>query len=292
MIWLVGNKGMLGHEVETLLASAGTDLVVSDLDVNITDSEAVNRFVMGKPITWIVNCAAYTAVDKAESEPDRAMSINRDGPENLAECATGIGARILNISTDYVFDGQKLGPYEETDRPNPQCVYGETKLAGEVAVSKNPGHVILRTSWLYGVSGPNFVSTMLRLMDERDELGIVDDQRGSPTYAGDLAKAAKAVIDHRNPPPGVYHFSNDGETTWFGFAREIYEQALRMGLLNSECQIRPISTSEYPTPAKRPENSVLDKTRIRSELGIELSPWQDSLKHYLQQVMSKRGGNV
>lgn len=292
MIWLVGNKGMLGTEVESILIARGLPHTVTDLEVDITGADAVESFAAGKQITWIVNCAAYTAVDKAESEEKRAMAINATGPANLAACANGMGARLLHISTDYVFDGTKTSPYLEIDQPNPQSAYGRTKLVGEAEAARNTGHVIIRTSWLYGVAGPNFVATMLRLMAERDTLGIVNDQQGTPTYADDLAETIVSVTTQPKAQSGIYHFSNDGRTTWYGFAREIYSQAREFGLLDNECELRPISTEEYSVPAQRPQNSVFDKTKIKTDLGIELRAWQDSLKDYLLKVKNTTGGTT
>lgn len=289
MIWLVGHRGMLGTAVERGLVSAGLAHIVSDMDVDITDSRAVEGFAGGRDVDVIINCAAYTAVDRAESEEEKAFAINATGPANLAVFAEKKGARLIHVSTDYVFDGTKKKPYTVSDTPNPHSAYGRSKLAGEKRIAELTGnYAIVRTAWLYGLDGPNFVATMLRLMEERDELGIVDDQRGSPTYAEDLAAALIAGWRSAEPGPGIYHFTNDGETTWYGFAKEIYSRASEMGLLSSECRIKPITTHQYPTPAARPANSILDKADIVQDWGVVLRPWQESLDDYLRELKTRR----
>ncbi len=282
MIWLIGNAGMLGKAVERLLIARALPHVASDKDVDICSPDAIAEFAADRPVDWIINCAAYTAVDKAESEETLALRINAEGPENLAAFAETHNAWLLHISTDYVFDGDKIAPYTEKDHPNPRSAYGRTKVQGERLVqAATARHLIIRTSWLYGHGGPNFVQTMLRLFEERDEIGVVNDQHGSPTYARDLAKAILTAVTHPTPTPGLYHFSNEQITTWFGFAEEIHRQAQDMGILKSTCAIKPITTDEYPRPAARPRNSGLDKRKIREKLGVDLRPWQDALGDYL-----------
>lgn len=223
MIWLIGNKGMLGTDVEILLKKEGMDYIASDQEIDITNVEELQKFAQSKPITWIINCAAYTAVDKAEDEPELAFKINSDGPQNIAEIANQKSAKLIHISTDYVFDGIKEDAYTEADAPNPLGVYGASKLLGEENIQNNLNeYFILRTAWLYGKNGNNFVYTMLRLFKERDEISVVDDQYGSPTYVQDLAVAILAIIHFNSDAYGIYHFTNEGKITWYDFAREIH----------------------------------------------------------------------
>jgi dTDP-4-dehydrorhamnose reductase len=274
---------MLGSEVETLLRRSGREFVATDLDCDITDPQALAAFANGTSVHWIVNCSAYTAVDKAEDEPEPAYAINETGVRNLAAIARNIGAGLIHVSTDYVFDGTKDGPYTEDDRPHPIGVYGKSKLAGEEAVRRTlDSHYIVRTAWLYGKNGPNFVNTMLRLFRERDEVRVVADQTGSPTYARDLAAAILAFLNAGEAAPfGTYHFSNEGTTTWHAFASHIAERSLALGLQERDPVVAPISSAEYPTKAHRPANSLLDKTKIKGALGLTVRPWEDALEQYL-----------
>jgi len=281
-IWLIGNRGMLGAEVEALLKKAQKPYMATDLEVDITDPAALQNFVAERPLTWIINCAAYTAVDRAEDEPERAFRINAEGPRNLAQMAKGKKAKLIHISTDYVFDGTKQGAYEETDTPNPAGVYGKSKLEGERQITETLSeHFIIRTAWLYGKNGPNFVATMLRLFKEKKEISVVADQWGSPTYAPDLATVLLALIDQDAAAFGIYHFTNEGRITWHQFASAIYEGARSAGLITEEVLIKPVATAQYPTRAKRPANSYLAKEKIVRQFGINLKPWQDSLNRYL-----------
>jgi dTDP-4-dehydrorhamnose reductase len=232
VIWLVGNKGMLGTEVEARLRDLRLKYVATDLDLDITSRQPVKAFAARLRPEWIVVCAAYTAVDQAEDEEDLARRINVDGPENIGLAARSIGARVIHVSTDYVFDGTSDRPYEVDDSTCPIGVYGRTKAAGEVklaAVCDN--HFIVRTAWLYGANGKNFVETMLTLMAERDEIRVVGDQWGTPTYAVDLADALVEFVRQDCSEYGTYHYTNSGKTTWHGFAIEIQRQATDRGLL-------------------------------------------------------------
>lgn len=283
MIWLVGNRGMLGSEVEALLCRSRREFVATDLECDITNPDALAAFASERPVDWIINCSAYTAVDKAEDEPDRAFAINATGVHNLATVARDIGARLIHISTDYVFDGTKEGPYTEQDAPNPIGVYGTSKLAGEEKVRHTlQAHYVVRTAWLYGKNGPNFVKTMLRLFGERDEVRVVADQTGSPTYARDLAAAIVAFLDAGEAAPfGTYHFSNEGKTTWHGFASRIAERSRALGLQERDPAVTPITTAEFPTKAHRPANSLLDKSKIMRTLGLTVRHWQEALEQFL-----------
>ena len=273
-ILITGCNGQLGNEIQLLQAQYAqhtwfnTD--VNELD--ITDKAAIERFVEENEIGGIVNCAAYTAVDKAESDPQLARKLNAEAPAFLAEVVGKRGGWMVQVSTDYVFNGTKHTPYVETDEPCPNSVYGQTKLEGEQAVSKLcPNAMIIRTAWLYSEFGNNFVKTMIRLGREREQLGVIFDQVGTPTYAHDLAMVIMTAIDN-GIKPGVYHFSNEGVTSWYDFTKSIH----RLSGINT-CQVSPLHTAEYPTPVCRPAYSVLDKTKIKAAYGIEIPHWEESL---------------
>jgi dTDP-4-dehydrorhamnose reductase len=282
MIWLVGNRGMLGTEVHRRLRADKLEHVATDLDVDITDRQALSAFSDPLALSWIVNCSAYTAVDRAEDEPEKAFRINAEGVRNLAGAARQKNASLLHISTDYVFDGRKEGAYLETDTPNPSGIYGRSKLQGELYIRENiDSHVILRTAWLYGPAGGNFVRTMLRLFQERDEVKVVADQWGSPTLAGDLADAILRIITRDTPQYGTFHFTNEGRTNWFEFASLILELAGKHRLLDREVRLLPIKTEQYPTRALRPANSYLSKEKIKTVFGVPVRPWQEALESFM-----------
>lgn len=288
MIWLIGNKGMLGTEVANLLTREGFSWVGSDRETDIRDPAALRGWLDAsaggnrQPIDWIVNCSAYTAVDKAEDEEELARGINALGAANIARLAATIGARLIHISTDYVFRGDGTRPYMETDPVDPQGAYGRTKAEGESLVANLcPHNFTIRTAWLYGQHGPNFVDTMLRLMRERDSIGVVADQYGTPTWAFDLAQAIVAIIRREPASSGIYHFTNAGQTTWFEFATEIQCLGLAHGLLDHACSIKPLTTAEYPTKARRPAYSVLSKDKIIAA-GIALPEWKESLRKFME----------
>lgn len=273
-ILITGGNGQLGNEIQLLQAQYAqhTWLNTDVNELDITDKAAIERFVEANEIDGIVNCAAYTAVDKAESDPQLARKLNADAPAFLAEAVAKRGGRMVQVSTDYVFNGTKHTPYVETDEPCPNSIYGQTKLEGEQAVSKLcPNAMIIRTAWLYSEFGNNFVKTMIRLGREREQLGVIFDQVGTPTYAHDLATAIMTAID-KGIKPGVYHFSNEGVTSWYDFTKSIH----RLAGINT-CQVSPLHTAEYPTPACRPAYSVLDKTKIKDAYGIEIPHWEESL---------------
>ena len=273
-ILITGCNGQLGNEIQLLQAQYAqhTWLNTDVNELDITDKAAIERFVEENEIGGIVNCAAYTAVDKAESDPQLARKLNADAPAYLAEAVAKRGGWMVQGSTDYVFNGTKHTPYVETDEPCPNSVYGQTKLEGEQAVSKLcPNAMIIRTAWLYSEFGNNFVKTMIRLGREREQLGVIFDQVGTPTYAHDLATAIMTAID-KGIKPGVYHFSNEGVTSWYDFTKSIH----RLSGINT-CQVSPLHTAEYPTPACRPAYSVLDKTKIKDAYGIEIPHWEESL---------------
>lgn len=281
MIWIIGNRGMLGREIQKLLEKKGKAFTASDTEVSILDKTALMRYSVSMGINHIINCAAYTNVDKSEDEPEKAMALNRDGPENLARLASELGARLIHISTDYVFDGNAKEPYSEDAEPGPLGVYGRTKAEGEARVlEQSEDAIIVRTAWLYGEHGPNFVKTMQRLLAEREEISVVSDQEGSPTWARDLANTIIEICSRPEFEPGIYHFTNAGITNWYEFAREIQTLSREAGILKTDCKIKPISTSEYPTKARRPAWSALSTQKL-SKRGIAVPPWQESLKKYI-----------
>jgi len=288
MIWLIGNKGMLGTELSNLLSARGISFVGTDCEVSILDPEALASFAQGKGITCIINCAAYTAVDKAETEEALALRLNAEGPENIGRLASAIGARVIHVSTDYVFDGNGTSPYKETDPVNPASAYGRTKATGEARlVAACPTAIIVRTAWLYGKHGPNFVATMLRLMAEKDELGVVMDQKGTPTWAYDLSVALVTLAQDGSACAGPYHFTNDGQTTWYDFAVEIQRLGKELGILSRDCRVKPLTTAEYGSKTRRPAYSVLSKDRIKAQ-GIPVPAWQDSLRQYFIRDLTPR----
>lgn len=273
-ILITGCNGQLGNEIQLLerqhpqYTFFNTD--VAELD--ITNPKAIGQFVEENHIDGIVNCAAYTAVDKAESDADFCRKLNADAPGYLAEAIERQGGWMIQISTDYVFDGTQHTPYREDAATCPNSVYGRTKLEGEQNVtSRCRRSMVIRTAWLYSTFGNNFVKTMLRLGREKDELGVIFDQIGTPTYARDLAVAIFAAIE-KGVVPGIYHFSNEGVASWYDFTLAIH----RLAAITS-CRVRPIHTSDYPTPATRPHYSVLDKTKIKETYGLDIPHWEASL---------------
>ncbi|MCS6124084.1 dTDP-4-dehydrorhamnose reductase [Shewanella baltica] len=282
-ILITGSNGQVGSCLAKQLSQMSEIefLAVNREQLDITDGAAVTNLVNDFKPDVIINAAAYTTVDKAEQEVDLAYAINRDGPLLLAQAADAIGASMLHISTDYVFAGDKQNEYIETDAVAPQGVYGKSKLAGELAVAAAcPRHIILRTAWVFSETGNNFVKTMLRLAQSRDELVVVADQFGGPTYAGDIANAlitmAKA-ISNGNQLFGIYHYSGLPHVNWHLFACEIFKQAKSQGLLDKEMHVKAITSEQYPTPAKRPENSKLDCNKVIQHFGVQASDWRAAL---------------
>ena len=251
-------------------------------ELDITSKEKLDTFFSDNIIDYCINCAAYTAVDAAEENIKKAFKINSEAARNLAEVCKKNNAVLVHISTDFVFDGNKKEPYNETDTPNPQSVYGKSKLNGEkeiISIVKE--HFIIRTSWLYSEYGNNFMKTMLRLANNNSNIKVVEDQEGSPTYARDLATFILKIIETQSNKFGVYHYSNQGETSWYGFAKEIFR------LSNIHIDLKPISTKEYPTPAIRPRFSVLDTTKIQNTFNITIPKWNESLEKALKVYSSK-----
>jgi dTDP-4-dehydrorhamnose reductase len=285
--------GRSGQVARALAALTGPDLRLVcagredglDLTQPATVAAAIGTF---QP-ALLVNAAAYTGVDRAESERTAAFVLNRDGPAMVADLAAAAGLPLIHLSTDYVFDGDKAGPYVEADPVRPVCVYGATKAAGEAAIrARTDDHVILRTAWVYAAGGSNFVRTMLRLADERDEISVVDDQRGNPTAAADIAAAvcevARTILSGRGRP-GVFHLAGAGDTTWFGFASEIFRLRAAAGGRVPD-SVRPVTTADYPTPARRPANSRLDCRALAMAYGISLPDWRQSLAPVVAQIVA------
>jgi len=285
-ILVTGSNGQLGNELRKILPEDGYTFHFTDLEeLNILDFNAVRTFVDENKIDYVINCAAYTAVDRAESDCDTAFSINSEAPGFLADLTREKGIRIIHISTDYVFSGYLPRPLSEKDEPLPETIYGISKLEGELRMKDHPGAIIIRTSWLYSSFGNNFVKTMLRLMKERDEIKVVYDQVGSPTYAGDLAEVIMDILKgicsgKKEFVPGLFHYANEGVCSWYDLAKEIAR------LTGSDAMIIPVETKEYPTAAPRPWYSVLSKEKIRLTYGIEIPYWKDSLNNCLKELQT------
>ena len=281
-ILVTGCNGQLGNEMQ-LLEKENPQHTYFNTDVaelDITDQDAIERFVFENDIDGIVNCAAYTAVDKAEDNEELCTKLNAEAPAYLAASVGKRGGWMIQISTDYVFDGTQHTPYTEDDDTCPNSVYGKTKLVGELNVQKFcDNSMIIRTAWLYSTFGNNFVKTMIRLGNERPELGVIFDQIGTPTYARDLAVAIFSAIN-KGIVPGIYHFSDEGVISWYDFTKAIHRIA---GI--KTCHVRPLHTAEYPTPARRPHYSVLDKTKIKQVYGIEIPYWEESLAECVKKLI-------
>lgn len=286
-ILITGARGQVGSELTTQAQAQGFDVIAVGSDqLDITEAGTVEDFIHRQAPDLVINAAAYTAVDKAEDEVERAFAVNRDGPRNLANSCAGLGIPLFHLSTDYVFDGEKSSPYTEADSPNPQGVYGQSKLEGESAVAAAlEQQVTLRVAWVFAATGGNFVKTMLRLGQQRDELSVVADQFGAPTYAGDIAATllllAGRLARGETLEWGLYHYIGTPALSWHGFAEAIFQQALVSGVAKKSPLVRPITTEEYPTPAVRPRNSVLDCQKIERLLGIKQPDWHQGLDHLL-----------
>jgi dTDP-4-dehydrorhamnose reductase len=279
-ILITGSNGQLGSELKSLEKDfLNFNLIFKDLpELDICNSLELGKFVKDHKINAIINCAAYTAVDRAEEDSIVAKKVNAEGVKNLVKALRKVDGKLIHISTDYVFNGESFIPYKESDPVSPIGVYGDTKREGELSViDSDIEGIIIRTSWLYSSYGNNFVKTMLRLGKDRDELGVIFDQVGTPTYARDLAHTCLTVLSNNkdtkiNLKGKLYHFSNEGVASWYDFAKEI------MQIGNVNCNVKPIETKDYPTPAKRPHFSVLNKSKIKNDFGIEIPYWKDSLE--------------
>ena len=281
-ILVTGCKGQLGNEIQHLApkyAETCHFFFTDKEELDITNRKAVYAFIEQNHISIVINCAAFTAVDKAEDNAELCDLLNHVAPGYLAEAVASVGGSMIQVSTDYVFDGTGCTPYKEDDATNPQTVYGRTKLAGEESVIRScAGSMVIRTAWLYSTFGNNFVKTMIRLGKERDALGVVFDQIGSPTYARDLARSIMQIVD-KGIIPGVYHFTNEGVCSWYDFTRAIH----RLEGIDS-CKVSPIHTEDYPVPAQRPHYSVLDKSKIKETFGIDIRWWEDALKECIKEL--------
>jgi dTDP-4-dehydrorhamnose reductase len=283
-ILVTGSNGQLGNELKVLASSlTQATFLFHDVDtLDITNFEALSTFFKENKPSVIVNCAAYTAVDKAESEIEKAFLLNDKAVENIKIIASKYSCKIIHISTDYVFDGYGNVPIKEDDTTNPISIYGKSKFAGEKHLALSPDAIIIRTAWLYSSFGNNFVKTMIRLGKEKNEIKVVFDQIGSPTYAADLAQIIIEILNQTNAgnfKPGIYHFSNEGACSWYDFASEI------IFLNNLNCKVYPIETCEYPTPAKRPAFSVFNKTKIKKTFLVTIPWWKDSLKVCIEKII-------
>ena len=286
-ILVTGSNGQLGSEIKDVVTNCKDfKFFFRDLpELNICNADALNTFILNKNINAVINCAAYTAVDKAEEDTETAKRVNAKGVFNLVKAMENVNGKIIHISTDYVFDGTKTLPYDEEDIVNPIGVYGNTKREGELAViNSSIEGIVIRTSWLYSAYGNNFVKTMIHLGKEKKKLNVIFDQIGTPTFAGDLANTCLAILSNEqnriDKAGKVYHFSNEGVASWYDFATAIME----LGSL--DCKVRPIETKDYPTPAKRPHYSVLNKTKIKTDFNIEIPYWRDSLEKCIEKLKS------
>ena len=280
-ILITGANGQLGTELHVILEREfpGQTLYTDVQELDLTNAKAVDSYVANNEITHIVNCAAYTAVDRAEEEKMLCAAVNTDAVKNLAMAADANGAKIIHISTDYVFDGTNHRPYRESDKVNPISQYGTTKRKGEtLLLALAPQAIIIRTAWLYSAHGNNFVKTMLRLADSQPEIKVVCDQIGTPTFARDLARAVVKVLQSHQWVPGIYHFTDEGAASWYDFAKAIFRIA------GKDVKVTPIPTEDYPTPASRPSYSILDRTRIKATYGIEIPHWEEALADCLRQL--------
>ena len=282
-ILITGANGQLGREMHKVLDSdIFVNAIYTDVEeLDITDAHAIETCIISNNVEYIVNCAAFTAVDAAESNVELCTRLNVEAPALLAQAAHKHGAKLIHISTDYVFDGTGCRPYRESDTICPTSVYGRTKAEGEKRIiDVAPESIIIRTAWLYSPHGKNFVKTMLELGRNRESLRVVSDQIGTPTYALDLASVIKTFIDCERWHPGIYHFSNEGAISWYDFTMAIHRIA---GI--TTCHVTPCLTNDYPTPAKRPHYSVLDKSKIKATLGIEIPYWEESLELCIKELM-------
>jgi len=285
-VLITGSNGQLGSEIKELESDYDTlECIFKDLpELDICDTELLNRFIIENDIDAVINCAAYTAVDQAEENPEIAEQVNAKGVLNLVNALEIVNGKLIHISTDYVFDGNHSHPYKESDQVSPIGVYGETKRAGEIAVMNSSiDAVVIRTSWLYSANGNNFVKSMLRLGNKKESLNIVFDQKGTPTYAKDLAKTCLDILSDKSSTRiskkgSLYHYSNEGVTSWYDFARAIME------ISNIDCKVIPIETKDYPTQAVRPLYSVLDKSKITSDFKVTIPHWRDSLTNCIKKI--------
>ncbi len=279
-ILITGSNGQLGRSLQELQNNSSHTFFNTDInELDITNTIAIENYIAENHIDGIINCAAYTAVDKAESEHDLCQKLNAEAPAFLANAIEKHGGWLIHISTDYVFDGKSYRPYQEDDETQPNTEYGKTKLVGELNVLKLcKQSIVIRTAWLYSAYGNNFVKTMMQLGQEREQLGVVFDQIGTPTYALDLAKVIMTIVDS-GIKPGIYHYTNEGVTSWYDFTLAIHRHS---GI--NKCRVNPIHTEDYPTPALRPHFSVLDKTKIKNTYNVNIPHWEASLQSLIKEI--------
>jgi dTDP-4-dehydrorhamnose reductase len=285
-VLITGSNGQLGSEIKELAFEyENLECIFKDLpELDICDTDALNTFIIDQHINAVINCAGYTAVDKAEENPEIAEQVNSKGVLNLVNALEKVDGKLIHISTDYVFDGNHSQPYNESDSVSPIGVYGETKRAGELAVlNSSIDALVIRTSWLYSAYGNNFVKTMLRIGNKKKSIQVVSDQKGTPTYAKDLAKTCLDILSdasstNLSKKGNLYHYSNEGVTSWYDFATAIME------ISNIDCQVIPIETKDYPTQARRPMYSVLDKSKIKSDFKVTIPHWRDSLANCIKKI--------
>jgi dTDP-4-dehydrorhamnose reductase len=276
---------MLGSHLAEKLKNKSIPFIGTDIEVDITDKTALQQFLSGAQVRWIVICSAYTAVDKAEDEEGAAFAVNAHGIKNIAELCIGTGIKIVNFSTDYVFPGTQTSGYSEGDQTGPESVYGRSKLEGEILLSTlYPDYFIFRISWLYGPYGKNFVHTMQSLFSQRDELNVVNDQFGSPTCTGELSDFIVDLISSDSKKYGIYHFSGEGMTNWYEFALEIYRLSVKYGLTDRNVKINPVDSSQYPTKAKRPAYSYMLKDKLHKTFGYLPKEWKYILEGYIKTI--------
>ncbi|OHD61594.1 MAG: dTDP-4-dehydrorhamnose reductase [Spirochaetes bacterium GWF1_41_5] len=283
MIWVIGAAGMLGSDILQQIKNYNLPVCATDQECDITNTQTVENFLQSQKISCMINCAAFTDVNGAEQQKEKAFAVNARGPEVLASAAQQYRIPLIHFSTDYVFSGNKTSPYLETDNTGPLSVYGESKLAGEKAVQENcSNYYIIRISWLYGVNGKNFVKTMLRLLAEKPEINIVNDQYGSPTSSLYLGRNIAGLIKNFSGQWGIYHYADEGIITWYDFTCAIQELGKKYGILSQTAALKPVSTGEYPTPAVRPAYSGFCKNKIIKVLGFTVKPWRENLEEIIR----------
>lgn len=291
MIWLIGNSGLLGQEIELMLEQERFQYIGTGHQIDITDIDTIRKFSDNNNFNWIINCAAYTAVDNAENDSQNAFLLNHHALVNLAQIAEEKNAKIIHFSTDYVFDGKKNSKYTEEDAPNPLNIYGKSKYAGELALAKWEKNFIIRISWLFGHNKNNFVKTMLTFFNTKEQIGIINDQFGLPTYTKDVVEAVKFLLQSESTKYGIYHYCNNGKKiSWCDFALEIYQQAKDFGFAIKNNEIIPITTAEYKQTALRPHNSCLSANKIMQELKISIPCWENALERYL--LLEKKSATI
>ena len=285
MIWIIAKNGMLAQDIINTLNKNNIEYIATASNIDITNIDILNNFPKDKNIKTIINCSAYTKVDLAEDEKDLCYKVNAEGVKNITEIASNINADLIHFSTDYVFDGNSNKPYTEEDKTNPINIYGKSKLEGEnYALSYNKS-IVIRVSWLYGIYGKNFVYTMINLMNSKESIKVVNDQFGSPTYTGDVAELIYYYIQNHSFDYGLYHYTNDGNISWYDFANKIYEKGKQYNIINNNCIINSCTTEEYPTKAKRPKYSVLYVEKIKKYAKIY--NYEDSLNKFFKTYKNK-----